>query len=55
MAVLRASPFSLNWGDSVYAKVQATNIKGVSEESDAGNGAKIVTSPDAPSNLQEDS
>lgn len=53
--MLRASPYNLNWGDSVYAKVQATNIKGVSDESDAGNGATIVTSPEAPTNLQEDS
>jgi hypothetical protein len=52
---LIAAPFSLDWGASVYAKVIATNIKGDSLESDAGNGAIIITSPDSPANLAEDS
>lgn len=36
---LRASPFLYNWGDSVYAKVMATNIVGNSNVSTVGNGA----------------
>ena len=43
-----AAPFSLTWGSSVYAKVSATNIRGNSPESLAGNGAKLITVPDAP-------
>jgi hypothetical protein len=53
VTVLRASPFSLNWGTSVFAKVVATNIYGNSIESVAGNGAVITTTPDAPINLDE--
>jgi hypothetical protein len=37
----------------VFAKVTATNIYGNSIESDAGNGAVITTTPDAPINLAE--
>lgn len=51
--VLRASPFDLAWGTSVYAKVVATNIFGNSLESEAGNGAVIVTKPDKPINVAE--
>jgi hypothetical protein len=54
VSVLRASPFSLNWGTSVYAKVIATNAYGSSVESNAGNGAVITTNPDAPISLTED-
>jgi hypothetical protein len=46
-----ASPYSLNWGDSIYAKVKATNIVGDSGKSTEGNGAVILTSPDAPLTL----
>jgi hypothetical protein len=53
VTVLRASPFSLAWGTSVYAKVIATNIYGNSVQSTAGNGAVITTTPDAPINLAE--
>lgn len=55
VSVLRAAPFSLDWGDSVYAQVFATNIKGDSLTSEAGNGAIIVTNPDPPLNLAENS
>jgi hypothetical protein len=51
---LRSSPFSLNWGASVYAKVFASNIYGDSLISDEGNGAIITTTPDRPLNLAED-
>lgn len=52
-SVLNASPYSLEWGTSVYAKIRATNIKGTSTESNAGNGAIILTEPDPPVSLQE--
>jgi hypothetical protein len=52
--VLQSSPYSLTWGSSVYAMITATNVKGNST-SDAGNGAIIVTIPDAPLNLADDS
>jgi hypothetical protein len=51
---LRTTPYSLQWGDSVYAKVLATNIYGNSLVSDEGNGAIITTTPDRPLNLAED-
>jgi hypothetical protein len=50
---LRSSPYSLEWGSSVFAKVIAVNIYGNSIESTDGNGAVITTSPDAPINLAE--
>jgi hypothetical protein len=43
-----AAPFSLTWGSSVYAKVSATNIRGNSLQSLEGNGAILITVPDAP-------
>ena len=46
-----ASPFSLPWGSSIFAKVSASNLYGDSAFSSAGNGAKIVTFADAPLNL----
>lgn len=49
-----AIPYSLPWGADVYAKVIAINIYGMSEISDAGNGAAIITNPDAPVTLAED-
>lgn len=53
VAVLRESPYSLEWGDDVYAKVIATNVYGDSTESLEGNGAYITTNPDAPTDLTE--
>ena len=50
-----AAPFSLTWGSSVYAKVSATNIRGNSLQSLAGNGAILITVPDAPLLLSIDS
>jgi hypothetical protein len=46
VTALRASPFSLAWGTSVYAKIVAKNVYGSSLESSAGNGAVITTTPD---------
>jgi hypothetical protein len=53
VSYLIAEPFSLPWGSSVYAKIVAENVKGLSTQSNAGNGAVIVTIPDPPINLQE--
>jgi len=50
---LRASLYYLEWGSSIYAKVIAFNLYGDSDESDVGNGAVILTSPDAPLTLVE--
>ena len=48
---LRVAPYHLTWGSSVFAKVMAINIKGNSLVSDEGNGAVILTVPDAPIEL----
>jgi hypothetical protein len=50
---LTSTPYSLAWGANVYAKVVAINIYGQSDESIVGNGADIITSPDAPISLAE--
>jgi len=49
--VLRSDPFNIEWGSSIHAKVRATNIVGSSDYSAVGNGAIILTVPDAPVNL----
>jgi hypothetical protein len=41
------------WGSSIYARIVATNILGSSYVSEEGNGAIILTYPDAPINLVE--
>jgi hypothetical protein len=48
---VRAAPFNLVWGSSVFAKIIAGNVVGSSEASPIGNGAVILTVPDAPTNL----
>jgi len=48
---LIASPFSIPWGSSIYAKVTAINIYGSSLVSVSGNGAIILREPDPPVNL----
>jgi hypothetical protein len=53
MATLTTSPYSLSYGASVYATLTATNIMGISLVSEAGNGAEILTIPDAPVSLIE--
>lgn len=45
------APFNLPWGSSIYAIITATNAYGTSVDSEAGNGAIILTVPDAPINL----
>jgi hypothetical protein len=47
------SPYYFTWGASIYAKVIATNKYGDSLESDIGNGAILMTNPDTPRFVQE--
>lgn len=54
VATLLAAPFSLDWGQSVFATVSAQNIYGTSLTSLEGNGALLVTNPDVPLILSED-
>jgi hypothetical protein len=51
---LRAAPYSLPWGSSIYAKIVAINQYGNSLDSDEGNGAMIITKPDPPIDFIED-
>ena len=51
ISTLQASPFNLPWGASVYAKITATNIVGISDLANAGNGGTILTNPDQPTAL----
>lgn len=53
VSTLRAAPFSLEWGTSVFAKIIAFNNYGDSLQSEAGNGAVIITYPDSPLQLEE--
>lgn len=48
---LLAPPFNLPWGSSIYVTITATNLYGTSDVSNQGNGAVILTIPDAPLNL----
>ena len=50
-SVFTQAPFNLPWGSEIFSKVIATNFRGDSLESEAGNGARIITKPDAPLNL----
>ena len=49
--VLRAAPYDLGYGSSVFAKVIAINSYGNSAESEEGNGAVIITAPSEPLSL----
>jgi hypothetical protein len=51
---LRSEPYNLPYGSSIYAKLYAYNIYGDSLVSTEGNGALILTNPDAPITLVED-
>lgn len=44
-------PYHHVWGASIWAKVIAINVVGNSPISDEGNGAIILTYPDAPTDL----
>ena len=48
---INGSPYLKSWGSSIYAKVAASNIYGISSFSAAGNGAVILTVPDAPTSV----
>jgi len=48
ISALITTPFSLPWGSSIWARVTAINAYGSSRQSLAGNGAIILTIPDAP-------
>jgi hypothetical protein len=48
---LIVAPYHISWGGSIYAKVTALNLIGSSVESEEGNGAIILTVPDAPIDL----
>ena len=52
--VLNAAPFSIPWGDSVYAKVSARNDYGESSFSPEGNGGFIITKAEQPRSFIED-
>lgn len=45
-------PYELAWGSQIYAIVSATNVKGESLYSPEGNGAVILTNPEAPTDLE---
>ena len=51
ISTLKTTPYSIEWGLSIWATVTAYNLYGPSVESDPGNGAIILTIPDAPINL----
>jgi hypothetical protein len=51
VATLRTTPYSIEWGLSIWATVTAVNIYGLSVESDPGNGEIILMIPDSPINL----
>lgn len=52
--MLLSAPFNLAWGSSVFAKVAATNIVNISDDSIQGNGGIILTNPDPPVSLAND-
>lgn len=47
LITLQGSPYSLLLGDSIYAVVTASNVYGESSISSEGNGATVVTVPNA--------
>ena len=51
VSVLRDVPYAHEWGASIYATVSATNVLGTSADSAEGNGAIMLTVPDAPVGL----
>ena len=54
LSTLIASPYSLEGGDDIYAKVSATNAYGESNQSTEGLGAVYTRAPDSPTSLTED-
>jgi len=54
LSALRVPPYSLTWGNLIYARVAATNVKGTSVFSEINAGTQMLTKPDAPFNLAND-
>lgn len=54
IVTLEGTPWGLDGGDHVWAKVSAVNVYGESAQSTEGNGAYYTRIPDPPINLQED-
>jgi hypothetical protein len=50
-----SAPYSLAWGAEIYSRVSASNIKGMSVYSATSIGTPILTYPDSPFNLANDS
>jgi hypothetical protein len=50
ISLLLAAPYNLLVGDSISAKIRATNVVGYSDSTE-GNGATVVMIPSAPINL----
>jgi len=51
--LLHEEPYGLPWGTDVHAKVMATNVKGDSLVSEAGNGGVMIAVPEPPLALTE--
>lgn len=51
---MKEAPFSHPWGVSISAYIVAVNAYGDSAASERGNGAIIMTIPDAPIHFIED-
>lgn len=51
ISTLKLTPYLIDWGESIYAKIVAINVVGSSLESDEGNGATILTTPDPPTDV----
>jgi len=54
VVTLITTPYSIAWGEHIYARVAAINKYGTSVLSNAGNGAQIITYADAPLAIAED-
>lgn len=54
LTTMLAPPYNVDGGDSIWAKVSASNYYGESAQSDAGNDAIYLRVPDKPINLAED-
>jgi hypothetical protein len=53
ISTLRTTPYSIEWGLSIWATVTALNIYGPGQESEPGNNAIILAIADAPINLAD--
>ena len=53
-STLNAAPYSIPWGQAVWARVQASNAVNAGAWSTEGNGGAIIlTTPDAPQTLTD--